>query len=167
MFFGRKAQPFRTGCIILERVVETNLSTASITVDQLKKEKMKYLIASEKGSMSGNVSVHFGKSPFFLVYDDEDDRVDVITNGEGVDPHLVIRDSAKSGVKKIICGGIGPHAFQVAEKFEVEVHIGSGMPADEAVALASAGKLPITTEPTAHHGHHGEGNHLQHSHRSH
>lgn len=123
---------------------------------------MKYLIASEGNSTSSAVSVHFGKAPFFLIFDDQDNGTAVIANGDGVDPHLVIRDSAKAGVVKMICGGIGPHAFQVAEKFKVEVNIVSGIPVTEAVQLASQGKLPVTTEPTAHHGLHEHGHqHIQ------
>ena len=120
---------------------------------------MKYLIAAEGSSTSSVVSSHFGKAPYFLIYDDNDKGTAVIENGDEVDPHLVIRDSAKAGVAKMICGGIGPHAFQVAEKFKVEVNIVSGIPVADAVQLASRGKLPVTTEPTAHHGHHEHGHH--------
>lgn len=122
---------------------------------------MKYLVASEGNSLESNVSSHFGKAPFFITYDDETKTLDVKSNNDTVDPHLVIRDTAKAGVRKMICGGIGLHAFQVAEKFNVEVNITSGIPASKAVKLASEGKLPVTTEPTMHHGHH------EHGHRHH
>ncbi|MFZ1080323.1 MAG: NifB/NifX family molybdenum-iron cluster-binding protein [Candidatus Kryptoniota bacterium] len=119
---------------------------------------MKYLIASEGNTLESNVSGHFGRAPFFLIYDDGTKTLEVKANDDAVDPHMVIHDSAKDGVKKMICGGIGPHAFQVAEKFEVEVCIASGIPVAEAVKLAAEGKLPVTTAPTAHH-HHEHGNH--------
>jgi len=121
---------------------------------------MKYLIASEGDSLEGVVSSHYGKAPFFLVYDDETKGLEVKANDDTVDPHLVIHDTAKTGVKKMICGGIGPHAFQVAQKFSVEVCIASGISVADAVKLAADGKLPITKEPTAHHHHeHEEHNH--------
>ncbi len=120
---------------------------------------MKYLIASEGNTLESNVSTHYGRAPFFLIYDDESRTFDVKENGDGVDPHLVIRDEAKAGVKKMICGGIGPHAYQVAERFNVEVCITSGMSVGQAVKLASEGKLPVTTGPTAHH-HHEHGDHM-------
>lgn len=122
---------------------------------------MKYLIASEGNTMESSVSPHYGRAPFFLVYDDETKALEVKANNDGVDPHLVIRDTAKSGIKKMICGGIGPHAFQVADKFEVEVCITSGIPVEKAVELASQGKLPVTKEPTMQHHHgYGEDGHL-------
>jgi len=120
---------------------------------------MKYLISSDGISVSSPVSSHFGKAPYFLIYDDENESTAAIANGDGVDPHLVIRDSAKAGVVKMICGGIGPYAFQVAEKFKVEVNIAPGIPVAEAVRLAAEGKLPVTTEPTAHHSHHDHEHH--------
>jgi len=121
---------------------------------------MKYLVASEGDSTESSVSSHFGRAPFFLTYDDETDKLEVKVNDDTVDPHLVIHDGAKAGVKKMICGGIGPHAYQVAEKFKVKVGVVSGIPVREAVKLAAEGKLPVTTAPTAHHHHeHGEHRH--------
>ena len=120
---------------------------------------MKYLIASEGNSLGSKVSGHFGRAPFFLVYDDETKALEAKANDGTLDPHLVIHDQAKAGVKKMICGGIGPHAYQVAEKFNVEVNIVSGIPAEEAVKLAAEGKLPVTKEPTAHHHHENGGHH--------
>ncbi len=119
---------------------------------------MKYLVASVGNTLKSGVSDHFGRSPYFLIYDDESKSLDVMVNGDGVDPHLVIRDTAKSGVQKMICGAIGPHAYQVAEKFKVEVNVVAGIPVEEAVRLASEGKLPVTNGPTFHH-HHEHGGH--------
>ncbi len=118
---------------------------------------MKYLISSEGNSLDSSVSSHFGRAPYFLVYDDETNSLEVKQNGDGTDPHLVIRDTAKAGVKKMICGGIGPHAYQVAERFTVEVCIASGIPVSEAVKLAAEGKLPVTTGPTMQHHHDHDG----------
>ncbi len=123
---------------------------------------MKYLISSEGNSLESSVSSHFGMAPYFLVYDDETNSLEVKQNGDGTDPHLVIRDTAKAGVKKMICGGIGPHAYQVAERFKVEVCVTSGIPVSQAVKLAADGKLPVATGPTMQH-HHEHGGHT-HSH---
>lgn len=120
---------------------------------------MKYLISSEGNTLDSNVSSHFGRAPFFLIYDDETETVRPMANDDGLDPHLVIRDTAKAGVKRMICGGIGPHAYQIAERFNVEVCVASGIPVGEAVKLAGEGKLPVTTQPTAHH-HHEHGRHM-------
>ncbi len=120
---------------------------------------MKYLISSDGETLAGNVSSHFGRAPFFLVYDDETRSLRVQANDDGVDPHLVIRDTAKAGVKKMICGAIGPHAYDVAKHFNLEVCIVSGIPVGEAVELAIEGKLPVTNGPTVHHHHHEHGGH--------
>ena len=122
---------------------------------------MKYLIASEGNSVDSPVSSHYGRAPFFLIYDDESKFLNAKANDGSLDPHLVIRDEAKAGVKKMICGGIGPNAYQIAEKFKVEVCVVSGIPAAEALKLAAEGKLPVTTGPTAHH-HHEHGEHHTH-----
>lgn len=123
---------------------------------------MKYLISSEGNTPESSVSSHFGRAPYFLIYDDETRTLESKTNGDGVDPHLVIRDAAKAGIGKMICGAIGPHAYQVAERFNVEVCIVSGIPVAEAVKLASEGKLPVTAGPTVQH-HHGHGDHHMHN----
>ncbi len=122
---------------------------------------MKYLVASEGSSLESDVSGHFGRAPFFLVYDDETKTLQANANDGSLDPHLVIRDNAKSGVKKMICGGIGPHAYQIAERFKVEICITQGIPVKEAIRLASENKLPVTTGPTMHH-HHEHGGHMHH-----
>lgn len=122
---------------------------------------MKYLISSEGKTLESHVSSHFGRAPFFLVYDDETKALEAKANDDGVDPHLIIRDTAKVGVKRMICGAIGPHAYQVAEKFKVEVCITSGIPAGEAVSLAANGRLQVTTAPTVQH-HHGHGGRQHH-----
>lgn len=124
---------------------------------------MKYLIASEGNSLENVVSGHFGRAPYFLVYDDETKQLEAKVNDDSVDPHMVIHDSAKAGVSRMICGGIGPHAYQVAEKFNVEVCVASGVTVAEGVRLAAEGKLPVTTGPTAHH-HHEHGEHHGHHH---
>lgn len=123
---------------------------------------MKYLISSDGETLASNVSSHFGRAPFFMVYDDETHSLQVQPNDDGVDPHLVIRDTAKAGVKKMICGAIGPHAYDVAAHFNVEVCITSGIPVGEAVELALEGKLPVTSGPTVHHRHHEDGGHMYH-----
>jgi len=119
---------------------------------------MKYLIASEGNTLESKVSGHFGRAPFFLIYDDQTKSLTTRTNDGSLDPHLVIHDEAKAGVKKMICGGIGPHAYQVAEKFGVEVCIASEIPVSEAVKLAAEGNLHVTAGPTARH-HHEHGHH--------
>ncbi len=118
---------------------------------------MKYLIASEGNSLESGVSGHFGRAPFFLVYDDETKALEAKANDGTLDPHLVIRDNAKAGARKMICGGIGPHAYQIAERFNVEVCITEGIPVVEAVKLAAENKLPVTKGPTMHHHHEHDG----------
>lgn len=128
---------------------------------------MKYLIASEGKTIESSVSSHYGKAPYFLVYDDGTKTLEVKANDGSLDPHMVIHDSAKAGAQKMICGTIGPHAYQVAERFKVEVCITSGIPVGEAVKLAAEGKLPVTTGPTVQHHHeHGEDHGQLHHHSS-
>ena len=122
---------------------------------------MKYLIASEGESLESSVSSHFGGAAFYIIYDDETKTQEVKVHDASVDPHLVIRDTAKSGTKRIICGAIGPDAFQIAKKFEVQVFTISDTSASEALKLAAVGKLPIANGPTVHHG---AGGHHHHSH---
>ncbi len=123
---------------------------------------MKYLIASEGSSLESIVSGHFGRAPFFLIYDDENKSLSAKANDGSLDPHLVIRDEAKSGTKKLICGGIGPHAYQVAERFQVDVCLAAGITVAEAVKSAAEGKLPVTKGPTAHHHHDHHDHHMHH-----
>jgi predicted Fe-Mo cluster-binding NifX family protein len=93
-----------------------------------------------------------------LEYDDEAKTPDAKANDGTLDPHLVIRDGGKSGVKKMICGGMGPHAYQVAQRFSVEVLVASSITVAEALKLAVGGELSIAAGPTAH-DHHDHGDH--------
>lgn len=49
---------------------------------------MKYLVAAEDTTLEDNVSSHFGRAPYFIIYDTDKDSFETITNGENVDPHL-------------------------------------------------------------------------------
>ena len=124
---------------------------------------MKYLVAAEDTTLEDNVSSHFGKAPYFIIYDTDKDSFETITNGENVDPHLVIRNSAKAGAKKLICGNIGPNAYLIAEKHKVTVYISPAIKVRQAIELASNDQLPIAQGPTMQHGMHHHDHH-DHSH---
>lgn len=91
-----------------------------------------------------NVSLHFGPSPYFLLFDENGKEAGVLENksshfgGAKLPPEFL----RENGVDCVICCDMGPNAVQMCSKLGIEVHFaqpGSGV--EEALTLFRQGKL--------------------------
>lgn len=73
------------------------------------------------------VSPHFGRAPTFTIFDTETGEVRVVPNtsrhagGMGHAPEQL----AGSGVRVMLCSGLGPRAIGMFEQFGIEVFVGA------------------------------------------
>ncbi|MEZ5334621.1 MAG: NifB/NifX family molybdenum-iron cluster-binding protein [Methanolobus sp.] len=73
------------------------------------------------------VGQHFGKVPYYTLYDTESKEVSVISNtsehngGTGLPPEIM----AKESVDIMLCGGLGRKAVVMFEQYGIDVFIGA------------------------------------------
>ena len=107
---------------------------------------------------NGNIFQHFGKTEFFKVYEEEDNKVvssEVIgSNGTG---HGALAGLlAEQGISVLICGGIGGGAQSALAEAGIELCSGAQGDADTAVDAYLKGEL-VSTGVNCDHHHHEDG----------
>jgi predicted Fe-Mo cluster-binding NifX family protein len=117
---------------------------------------------TDEGLIS-RINPHFGKTPYFTVYDTQNQKCEVSQNihdceqgGKGSPKRRVI----DAGADVVICYGLGGHAFSGLIEAGIKVFKAKGKTVKEAVDLYSEGQLKIVTMDDAcvhkddhHHGH--------------
>jgi len=108
-------------------------------------------ISSTGTSLESNVDSRFGRCPFFLFYDTDNDTFSHVSNeargamgGAGIQTGQMI---ANRGAKAVITGNVGPNAFRVLSTAGVKVYSGVSGKVSEAVAKFKEGQLTETTAP--------------------
>src|SRR6056297_3595548 len=97
-------------------------------------------------SMNNEVSSRFGRAPYFLLIDlDEDSLLKPIGNpnvevggGAGVQSAQTLADE---GVHTVLTGNCGPKAFQVFGAADIDIYTGASGTVEETVAAFKAGQL--------------------------
>lgn len=94
---------------------------------------MKVAVSAEGEELNDNVSDIFARCPFFIIAEIKDKKVEntrAIKNsavdqmsGAGVTVAQMIADE---GVSAVICGNVGPRAFNILQQFQIEVYRGEG-----------------------------------------
>ena len=94
---------------------------------------MKIAVSSIDKNIDGNVSDVFGRSPYFIIAEIENqkiERTEAIENkstdqmsGAGISAAQLI---AEKNVNAVITGNVGPRASDVLKQFNIEVYRGSG-----------------------------------------
>ncbi|MBQ9593917.1 MAG: P-loop NTPase [Lachnospiraceae bacterium] len=109
----------------------------------------------------GKVFQHFGKTPSFALYNVKDGQLmsKEMLDPEGAGHEGLVDVLAAKGVDVLICGGMGPGAYNALRSAGIEAVIGAKGSADVAIALYLQGLLKSSGEPNCdHHDHeHGEG----------
>ena len=113
---------------------------------------MKLAISSTGRSLDSDVDLHFGRCPFFIVYDDETRRFTVLENsglfaahGSGVG---AAQNVAISGAKIVLTGNIGPDAFKTLKIAGLTVYIGVSGNIRAAIDEYHKGELKRLKHPT-------------------
>lgn len=94
---------------------------------------MKIAVSSTDGNIEGNVSDIFGRCPYFIIAEIENQKIEkteAIKNksvdqmgGAGVSTAQLM---AEKNVNVVITGNVGPRAADVLKQFDIEVYSGSG-----------------------------------------
>ncbi|WMW24235.1 NifB/NifX family molybdenum-iron cluster-binding protein [Methanolobus sediminis] len=120
-----------------------------------------------QNGMEDTVGQHFGKVPYYTLYDTETRESTVISNtsehngGTGLPPEIM----ANENVDIMLCGGLGRKAVMMFEQYGIDVFIGATGSIQDAVAAWEASKLSKATQDNscAGHGHDHDHNH-EHGH---
>ncbi len=102
------------------------------------------------------VSSHFGKAPFYLLYDKTTKIPKVIKNtsnhfGGKEHPPVMLKNA---GVHIVIAGGMGGNARKIFEKNNIKVYYGAINTAKETLELYEAGKLSEMPPDDGNNHHH-------------
>ncbi|MHA1399873.1 MAG: NifB/NifX family molybdenum-iron cluster-binding protein [Candidatus Heimdallarchaeaceae archaeon] len=88
---------------------------------------MKYAVPiMEKNGWESNISAHFGRCPFYAIWDEETNELEIIENnsshfgGVGMPAEFLANHC-----NAIICSGIGSKAIQLSEQLGVAVYVGA------------------------------------------
>lgn len=104
---------------------------------------MKFAIPVEDNKgLNSEIGFHFGRVPFFVIWDEEEDSINVIDN----------RSSHRGGAKLpaefladhcngILCSGIGSRAISLCKEHGVRVFMGASGTVKETIELFKSGKL--------------------------
>lgn len=104
---------------------------------------MKFAIPIEEdNSWNSKIGFHFGRVPFFAIWDEEENSVNIIENksshrGGAKLPAEFLADHCNG----ILCSGIGSRAISLCQQFNVRVFMGATGTVQETVELYKAGKL--------------------------
>ena len=86
---------------------------------------MKVAISSTGTEIDSEVDQRFGRCNYFLIFDDKTNNLEVFpnpsastSNGSGIE---TAKNLTKKGIKAIICGNIGPNAFQVLDAEGIDI----------------------------------------------
>jgi len=138
---------------------------------------MKYAISTEDNKgLEGNVSQHFGRCPYFVLVDLENEavkEVKVVDNPyfAGHGPGQVPEFIASLGANVMITGGMGRRANSFFDNYGIKTATGASGTVQEALSSFQDGKLSEGGNCGGHgegqvhgHGHgHGQGNCKEHA----
>ena len=117
-------------------------------------------IESDQGLQS-IVSSHFGKAPFYLLYDKSTKTTKVIKNtsnhyGGKEHPPVLLKNA---GVHIMLVGNMGDNARKIFEKNKITVYYGARNTAQESITLYAEGKLSNIAPDDGHHHHDDHSDH--------
>ncbi len=108
------------------------------------------------------VGQHFGKVPFYTLYDTETKEASVLPNtsehngGIGLPPELM----AKEGVDIMLCGGLGKKAVDMFEQAGIAVFSGATGTVQNAIDAWESSKLAKATRDNSCSGHGHDDDHV-------
>jgi len=95
---------------------------------------MKIAISSTDKNIENNVSDIFGRSPYFIIAEIRDNKIEKTeaienksidqTSGAGISTAKFI---AEQDVKVVITGNVGPRALDILRQFDIKIYSGDGI----------------------------------------
>lgn len=119
---------------------------------------MKLAITSQGKELDSQVERRFGRAPFFIIADTDEDSNEAVANeaaraggGAGVKAAEFL---IQKGVTKVVTGNVGPNAFQTLSAAGVTILTVSGGSVRDAIENAKHGSDDSIDSPTvgSHHG---------------
>lgn len=123
------------------------------------------------------ISEHFGRSPYFTIFDTELDEIELVSNmsphhgsstGGGQHSHdhhqdggghhghgYAFRSLSEKNVNVLVCRGLGARAMQLFQEKGIKIFCGASGSVKDAIQAYQNGKLEeASPEHACHHGHH-------------
>jgi len=103
------------------------------------------------GGLDDKVGEHFGRTPTYTIVEVETGTFDVIPNtshhtgGTGYPPEIL----HNTGVKVLLCRGLGKRAIQTFSSLGIEVYVGASGTVKDALGQYKAGSLLRASESDA------------------
>ncbi len=121
---------------------------------------MKICISSSGTDLDSNVDPRFGRCPYFIMYNSENDTFEYFENesrnamgGAGIQ---AAQSVINRGANTVISGNIGPNAFRVLAAANINIYSGVSGTVREAIEKLKNGKLVLTLSPDVQ-SHYGTG----------
>jgi predicted Fe-Mo cluster-binding NifX family protein len=113
-----------------------------------------------KAGLEEAVGEHFGRVPYYTIFDTETEKVEVEDNtsehmgGRGLPPDVI----SQWNVDIMLCGGLGRRAIMLFEQYGIMVYVGARGKVSDAIQMWKDGQLQPATDENAcrQHAHHGE-----------
>lgn len=99
--------------------------------------------SSEKGGLEDYVGLHFGKAPYYTIYDTDTGNVEILENtssmvgGKGIPPELL----KNAGVNIVLCSGVGQKIVEILGKNGIEIFVGADATIQDAIDSWKKGEL--------------------------
>ena len=114
---------------------------------------MKIAISSSGKTLQSNVDSRFGRCPYFLVYNTDGAKFEIIENqsrqamgGAGIQAAQAVSDKK---VEAVVTGNIGPNAFKVLSAASINVFSGVSGTVKSAIEKIKSGELKAASAPDA------------------
>ncbi len=111
----------------------------------------KIAVSSSGPELSARIDPHFGRAPYFILYDLDEDRWEAVPNpavnearGAGIAAASFLIDR---GVELIVTGHCGPKAFAVLKAAGIKVASVTGQTVKEVIQAAKEGRLEFLEAP--------------------
>ena len=112
---------------------------------------MRICIPSEGKNLNSKVGEHFGRAPYYIIFDLIKNEMKVIPNmsrhmgGEGYPPEIMNRE----GIDVLVCRNLGRRALNMFKEFRIDVYVGAEGTVRDAIKLFQKGELKKAEERDA------------------
>ena len=109
---------------------------------------MRIAVSSQGRDLDSKVDQRFARAPYFLVFDTNDESVEVVNNDQNVNAAQgagiqAAENIAKKNVDIVVAGNFGPKAFRALEAAGVKAARWADGTVSEAIELARNNKLEL------------------------
>ena len=109
---------------------------------------MKIFIGADSPELTSKIAKRFGHANYYLIYDLENQNLEIIENKEHDEKHQILFDAIKNNARVFIVGNIGPHAFDILNSGNSKIYLARKMTVEQALQKMGLNELELLTEPT-------------------